>query len=156
MGPVFEAISNSLLSWRACRNSLAKMIIHKLFAQHLKHRDDARFYFFQAQDAIAWIERAGVSILPETRALDLGCGHGIFGAELLKRGCKVTFADYENGLPAELASAPFRRIDLDRDDIGTLGEHDLIICSNVLEHLAKPNQFLIQFIRSSPPREDCI
>lgn len=118
------------------------MIIHRLIAQHLRNRDDATFYFFQAQDAIKWTERAGVPIGSKTRALDLGCGHGIFGAELMKRGCQVTFADEENFLLPEISTAPFRKINLDRDEVAGLGEYDLVICSNVLEHLAKPDQFI--------------
>jgi SAM-dependent methyltransferase len=42
----------------------------------------------------------------------------------------------------ELSGAPFRRVDIDRDDLAALGEYDLVICSNVLEHLAKPDQFI--------------
>lgn len=118
------------------------MIIHKLIAQHFKQGDDPTFYSFQALDAVAWIERCGVPIGPNTHALDLGCGHGVFGAELMKRGCRVTFADEDQGLPPELSNAPYHRINLDRDDIAALGEYDLVICSNVLEHLAKPKEFL--------------
>jgi SAM-dependent methyltransferase len=118
------------------------MIIHRLLAQYFKQRDDPTFYSFQAQDAVEWIERGGVSLGPQTRALDLGCGHGIFGAALMKRGCQVTFADEDQGLLPELSHAPFHRINLDRDEIAALGVYDLVICSNVLEHLAKPQQFL--------------
>jgi SAM-dependent methyltransferase len=118
------------------------MIIHKLIAQHLRHRDDSTFYFFQAQDAINWIKRSGVVLQPTTRALDLGCGHGIFGAELKRQGCQVTFADEGNALLPEIADAPFRQINLDKDDISSLGQYDLVICSNVLEHLAKPDRFI--------------
>src|ERR1017187_950914 len=118
------------------------MIIHKLLAQHFKLRDDPTFYSFQAEDAVKWIERCGVSLGPNARALDLGCGHGVFGAALMKRGCQVTFADEGKGLLPELSGAPFRLINLDRDDIAALGKYDLVICSNVLEHLAKPKQFL--------------
>jgi 2-polyprenyl-3-methyl-5-hydroxy-6-metoxy-1,4-benzoquinol methylase len=74
--------------------------------------------------------------------LDLGCGHGVFGAELSKRGCQVTFADEEKGLLPEISEAPFIRINLDKDNIADLGQFDLVICSNVLEHLAKPDEFL--------------
>jgi SAM-dependent methyltransferase len=118
------------------------MILHKLLAHYVKHRDDAWFYALQARDAARWIEQSGVPLGPQTRALDLGCGHGVFGAELVKKGCQVTFADYENGLFPELSGAPFRRVDIDRDDLAALGEYDLVICSNVLEHLAKPDQFI--------------
>jgi hypothetical protein len=32
------------------------MIIHKLIAHHLKHKDDGGFYQLQADDAIEWIQ----------------------------------------------------------------------------------------------------
>jgi len=118
------------------------MILHKLLARFLKHGDDPEFYLLQARDAICWLERCDVEVGPQLRALDLGCGHGVFGAELVKRGCQVTFADEDNFLLPEISQAPFRRIDIDRDDLATLGRYDLVICSNVFEHLAKPNQFL--------------
>jgi SAM-dependent methyltransferase len=118
------------------------MIIHKLIAHHLKHHDDQTFYEFQAQDAIAWIAKAGVALGSGVKVLDLGCGHGIFGAELTKRGCQAVFADAVNMLRPDLENAAFKQIDIDRDDLGTLGEFDLVVCSNVFEHLAKPDQFL--------------
>lgn len=118
------------------------MIIHKLIAHHLKHKDDAYFYRLQADDAVRWIEQSGVQLGPATRTLDLGCGHGVFGAQLAQRGCPVTYADERNLLLPELANSPFRQINLDRDDIATLGEFDLVVCSNVFEHLSKPEQFL--------------
>jgi SAM-dependent methyltransferase len=118
------------------------MIIHKLIAHHLKHKDDAYFYRLQAEDAIQWIERSGVPLGPMTRALDLGCGHGVFGAHLAQRGCQVTYADERNLLLPELANSPFRQVNIDRDDLGALGQYDLVVCSNVFEHLAKPDQFL--------------
>jgi SAM-dependent methyltransferase len=118
------------------------MILHKLILQHLKNRDDPTFYTFQAEDAIGWIARQGVTFGPHTRVLDLGCGHGIFGAELAKRGCEATFADEQNLLLPELAGAPFRQINIDQEDLASLGSYDLVICSNVLEHLSKPEAFL--------------
>src|SRR5262245_28606724 len=118
------------------------MIIHKLIAWHLSHRDDPTFYTFQATDAIQWLERNKVSFGSKVRALDLGCGHGIFGAELVKPGCPTTFADEQNGLMPELKNCPFLKVNLDRDELYPLGKYDLVICSNVLEHLAKPGEFL--------------
>src|SRR6202035_2113836 len=108
---------------------------HKLIAHHLKHKDDAYFYQLQADDAVRWIEQCGVKLNASTRALDLGCGHGVFGARLAKRGCLVTFADERKLLLPEIANAPFRQINLDKDDVGTLGQFDLVVCSNVFEHL---------------------
>src|SRR5882724_11636765 len=118
------------------------MILHKLIARHLKHGDDPEFYLLQARDAIRWLEEGSVTIGQQTRTLDLGCGHGVFGAELAKRGCAVTFADEENFLLPEIANLPFRRINIDCDELAQLGQWDLVICSNVFEHLKKPDQFL--------------
>lgn len=127
------------------------MIIHKLIARHLKHRDDADFYVLQAQDALRWIERQGVAIQPGLRVLDLGCGHGILGNEFLSRDCDVTYADAANILKPELRQHPFVEINLDTDDYTRLGQHDMVICSNVLEHLAKPRQFIDRAAQLLPP-----
>jgi len=118
------------------------MIIHKLIGHHLKHRDDSDFYVLQARDAIRWIRSKGGSVGGGVRALDLGCGHGVFGVELAKFGCDVTYADEQNSLSAEIQGANFFRVNLDQDDIPSLGEYDLVVCSNVLEHLARPERFL--------------
>lgn len=96
----------------------------------------------QADDAIGWLEKQGARIGSGTEALDLGCGHGIFGAALQKKGCSVTFADESNYLLPDLGSARFVQVNLDTDDLSVLGKYDLVICSNVLEHLAKPEKFL--------------
>jgi SAM-dependent methyltransferase len=127
------------------------MIIHKLIAQHLKHRDDEDFYSLQAEDAISWIERKGGKTGPAVRALDLGCGHGIFGEALKRRGCEVTFADESNLLMPSLRNAPFIQINLDREDPARVGTYDLVICSNVLEHLSKPFEFLAKCHQNLAP-----
>jgi SAM-dependent methyltransferase len=118
------------------------MIIHKLILRHLRTRDDSGFYLLQAQDAIFWLEKQGVEIGPGTAALDLGCGHGVFGLELMQKGCSVRFADEVNTLLPAIAQEMFQQINVDRDDVSKLGRHDLVICSNVLEHLARPYEFI--------------
>ena len=118
------------------------MIIHKLIRRHLAHRDDADFYTLQAEDALQWLEKQGIELTQSTLALDLGCGHGIVGSELMKRGCQVTFADEADCLLPHIPKTSFRRINADREDLGALGSFDLVICSNVYEHLAKPDRFI--------------
>jgi len=118
------------------------MILHRLLWRFARHRDDPEFYRLQATDAIRWLRTQSVNIAPGFTALDLGCGHGVFGRELAAIGGKVTFADEQNLLMPELKSAPFRQVNLDQDDLGTLGRYDLVICSNVLEHLSQPERFL--------------
>ena len=118
------------------------MILPALIRHHLRHKDDAEFYRLQAADAIRWIAESGVRLGPETQALDLGAGHGVFGAELLKAGCRVTFSDEQNYLLPELGHHPFVPFNIDRQTLGELGRYDLVICSNVLEHLARPEHLL--------------
>jgi 2-polyprenyl-3-methyl-5-hydroxy-6-metoxy-1,4-benzoquinol methylase len=127
------------------------MIIHTLLLRYFRHGDDEPFYVCQARDSIAWLERSGVALGPKVRALDLGCGHGIFGRELLKKGCQVTFADEINILVDELKGAPFKTINLDREDMASLGRYDLVICSNVYEHLSQPEKFITEMDRVVEP-----
>ena len=127
------------------------MIIHRLVLQHLGHRDDPGFYAFSVEDAVRWLERSGVAFNSATRVLDLGCGHGIFGSTLVKRGSQVTFADESEGLLPELAGSRFVKINLDQDDLALLGKYDVIICSNVYEHLAKPDRFIQEIGKALNP-----
>jgi len=118
------------------------MIIHKIIARHLQHHDDHVFYLLQARAAIEWLDQKQVELGPTTRVLDLGCGSGIFGAELMKKGCHVDFADAANCLIPEIQSTNFKQIDIDREDLASLGRYDLVICSNVFEHLAFQDSFI--------------
>jgi SAM-dependent methyltransferase len=118
------------------------VLLPRLIRHHLKHGTDDEFYRLQARDAIAWLGRVGVAFAPGTTVLDLGCGTGIFGGELLRLGCRVTFADEKNWLSPSLAGAVFRAVNIDRDDLAILGRHEVVICSNVLEHLARPDKLL--------------
>ena len=87
--------------------------------------------------------------LTARRVLDIGCGGGLFGAALKTRqDCQVTGVTYSE---AEARQARTRLdqvevADLNRIDIATLGRHDCIVCSHVLEHLHAP-QHLLQGLR---------
>ena len=118
------------------------MVLPKLISHHLKHGDDAEFYRIQAQDAIQWIKRTGVILGAKVSAIDLGCGHGVFGDELAREGCNVTFSDEENYLLERLQQHPFKKFNIDAEELVNLGQFDLVICSNVLEHLSRPDHFL--------------
>jgi SAM-dependent methyltransferase len=119
------------------------MIIHKLIIGFLRHGGGfPEFFLLQAQDAIRWIQKKGVPLTAKTSVLDLGCGFGDFGGELAKRGCQVTLADDDSFVLPEYAKLPFRRVNIDQDHLSTLGTYDLVICSNVFEHLAKPARFI--------------
>lgn len=114
------------------------MIIHKLAYRHLRHGDDECFYRMQAQETVRWLRSTGVDVGPATRVLDLGCGHGMIGGELRECGCSVVFADEYDGLLPEYEGAYLRLIDIEKDDVTSLGRYDLVISSNVLEHISDP------------------
>lgn len=127
------------------------MILPQLLWRFARHRDDPEFYRLQAEDAIRWLASRGVAIGPGLTVLDLGCGHGVFGGALRDRGCLVTFADESNFLLERFRGAPFKAVNLDRDEFGALGEYDLVICSNVYEHLSEPRRFLREAHRLLSP-----
>jgi SAM-dependent methyltransferase len=127
------------------------MVLPKLISHHLKFGDDPEFYRIQACDAINWLKEKRVPLGPSVSAIDLGCGHGVFGDELLHEGCAVTFSDEQNYLIDRLRHHPFKPFNIDAQDFAELGEFDLVICSNVFEHLSKPDRFLESLHRCLKP-----
>jgi len=118
------------------------MIIHKLIFRFLRHGDDECFYRIQAQETVSWLEAAGVRLDGGVTVLDLGCGHGMIGGELMARGCRVTFADEQSWLLPRYHDAEFRTVNIEEDDLGSIGSYDLVICSNVLEHVSNAEKFI--------------
>lgn len=118
------------------------MIFHKLVRRYLKSKDDECFYTLQAVDAVEWLEKNEVPLGREMTALDLGCGGGFVGYELERSGCKVTYADIEDCLIPEIDDNGFVALDIENADLRELGSYDLVVFSNVLEHIARPDEFL--------------
>jgi len=121
------------------------MILHKLILHHARHGYDHAFSQLQVGDAIRWLDRHGILAGHGATALDLGCGSGSFGQQLLALGYEVTFADENDCLLPEIPRRGFRRVNLDTDSPTALGCHDLVICSNVLEHLRRPERLIGTF-----------
>ena len=120
-----------------------RMIIHQLIRLHFNYEKNARAFFeLQALDAIRWLRRGGVEIGGDTTVLDLGCGFGYLGRTCAELGARVTYGDLEDLRMDELKDAPFRQVDLNTADLSAVGEYDLVLCSNVLEHLAQPGHLL--------------
>lgn len=82
------------------------------------------------------------------RVLDVGCGAGWLGAELRRRDAAIALEGIERD--AALASVARRHYDaiydLDLGDAAALSRlprrYDLIVCADVLEHLAEPEAAL--------------
>jgi SAM-dependent methyltransferase len=127
------------------------MILPQLLLRFAQHRDDAVFYAMQATDSIRWLEAKGLRLGAGVRVLDLGCGHGVFGGQLRRLGCEVTFADEANYLLPEHRDSVWKAVDLDRDTLEGLGRYDLVVFSNVLEHLRHPREFLARADRLLTP-----
>lgn len=118
------------------------VILHKLILHHIKHGPDEGFSVLQVEDAIAWMRRAGVSFRPGMSVLDLGCGSGVFGLALMRLGCNVTFVDEKNWLGPEVQPTCFRPLNIEKDNMEALGQYDLVVCSNVIEHIRDTRRFI--------------
>lgn len=118
------------------------MIFHRLAWRFLRYGDDEVFYRIQAADAARWLQSAGVQMGPGKKAIDLGCGPGLIGVELARRGCEVTLADMKDDRMPECLSFPYLNLNLDTDDLAAIGKYDIAVCSNVFEHLARPDRLL--------------
>lgn len=120
------------------------MIFHRLVFRYLFHKDDEGFYLLQARDTVRWLQSYGVVLGAGTSVLDLGCGHGLIGGLLHDAGCDVTFADEENQLVDRYRGVDFRKMDVNTDGLCRLGQYDLVICSNVLEHIPSSEKLIGQ------------
>jgi glycosyltransferase involved in cell wall biosynthesis len=81
---------------------------------------------------------------PGSHILDVGCGRGYIGSELLKKGCRVTGMD--RYVP-EVSQAPdqidFIRWDLDRKEFPVnVSQFDQIFLLDIIEHLKEPGNFM--------------
>jgi 2-polyprenyl-3-methyl-5-hydroxy-6-metoxy-1,4-benzoquinol methylase len=83
-----------------------------------------------------------LELVPENSiVLDVGCSSGNFGAELKKKkNCHVTGIDI-NQDDLALANKVLDKtslVNIENDDLGSLGSFDVIVCADVLEHLINP------------------
>ncbi|MCC6242219.1 MAG: class I SAM-dependent methyltransferase [Gemmatimonadaceae bacterium] len=79
--------------------------------------------------------------LSTRRLLDVGCGRGDFGRALRAERPGLHVSGLELTDWASVASTHLddvRRLDIERDDLGGLGQFDCITFNDVLEHLVDP------------------
>ena len=81
---------------------------------------------------------------PGGHILDVGCGNGYIGAELIRRGCRVTGMDRYVPDPAKRPEqVNFIRWDLDRKEFPVnVSQFDQIFMLDIIEHLKKPAHFM--------------
>ena len=81
-----------------------------------------------------------------TRVLDVGCSGGLHALEFTRRGFLITGFDIEPSAVSQAekrakdqkVQAEFRALDLEKDDISSLGTFDLVYSiGNVMSHLRK-------------------
>jgi len=105
--------------------------------------DTARFFGLQAEESIRWLSEKKVIASSHPKALDLGCGFGFFGHALSKAGFATTFSDEVNFIHDSIPRPyQFIQFDVCKDDFSRLGTYDLVVFSNVLEHLPNPEKIL--------------
>ncbi len=80
-------------------------------------------------------------IFPGTRVLDIGCAGGYVGAELRKKGCKVTGIDVYP-LAKGVTLDAFSQLDLNHCELPDGRDFDYFIMLDVIEHLHSPEEFM--------------
>jgi SAM-dependent methyltransferase len=139
-----SAVRELLVSYDDVYRSLDQAAIKYDDGIHAKHRLTRYHDFF--------VER----VRPGERVLDLGCGKGEVAFDLVnKAGATVVGVDYD-GYHLSFARSRFSHPDLEfiEADITEWlpeGEFDVVILSNVLEHLDARREFLERVVASSRP-----
>ena len=78
---------------------------------------------------------------PGSYILDVGCGRGYIGSELIKKGCRVTGMD--RYAPGPSAQINFINWDLNRKEFPVNVSHfDQILMLDIIEHLQSPEDFM--------------
>jgi 2-polyprenyl-3-methyl-5-hydroxy-6-metoxy-1,4-benzoquinol methylase len=92
------------------------------------------------------------------RLLDVGAADGLLGRHLTERGWKVTGIEADPAMAAAGAARCERMLvaDLNRGVPALDGLFDVIVCGDVLEHLADPTEVLRALVRALAPGGDVV
>jgi len=105
---------------------------------------------------------AGDLVRADARVLDMGCGNGALAGAFLKRGCYVVGVDLSaEGIAIARRMHPegrFEQIAVDREILQDLGEEpfDLVVSTEVIEHLYAPQNYLIACREALRPGGRCV
>lgn len=94
---------------------------------------------------------------PETRVLDVGCGNGFTAGQFLARGCEVVGIDLSRqGIEIARATYPKGRFEVLPADANFLDAlqakpFDLVVSTEVIEHLYDPRSFTAQVFEALRP-----
>ena len=131
----------------------------------MANKYERRFYpeskfggFTDRDGTMAFYTRINALLAPTAIVLDLGCGRGSFGDELcgfkknlriLKgKAAKVIGLDVDPNAAGNPFLDEFRLIERGEKWPVDDSSIDLIVCDNVLEHIADPDAFFCEIIRS--------
>ena len=103
-------------------------------AEYVKHYTQSRYYFLWAVVADRLLVKGCESVL------DLGCGPGQFASLLRDKGvrryCGVDFSEQAIGMARSVCpDFTFVVADLFDTDVYQSVEHDVVVCTEVLEHV---------------------
>ena len=102
---------------------------------------------------------AGVKVRSVDTVVDVGCGDGGFIGFCARQGAETIFVDQDEerlrGTEARIKASPARAYRAIHSDCNPIplddGTGDLVICTEVLEHVPDPVQFLGELIRVAKP-----
>jgi 2-polyprenyl-3-methyl-5-hydroxy-6-metoxy-1,4-benzoquinol methylase len=95
---------------------------------------------------------------PGTRVLDVGCGNGFVASQFLARGCEVVGIDLSaSGIELARKTYPSGRFEIVQADSDILENlrcdpFDLVISTEVVEHLYAPRPYALGCFRALRPR----
>lgn len=136
-------VNGMAYAWKVIRTTVASRVhdLGILYQRKYDLKDPSEIYGlklgYRSSHTMA-IERVPAG----ARVLDLGCGRGLLAAELARKGCTVHGVDN-----LELGAAPglaaYTRHDLDHGPPELdLGDFDVVLLLDILEHLHSPEAFL--------------
>ena len=91
----------------------------------------------------------------DSRVLDIGCGNGWLARRLQEAGFQeIGGCDWKPGRPQFAPNIDYRQVDLNLTGLADYADHsfDLVVCSDVIEHLENPSYMFREIERVLAPK----